>query len=666
MATRKVWKRIVAVVLAMLLTLTAMPASQVMDTHAATATKLYLKPNSNWKSSGAWFAAYFFGNGEKWVKMTDTDGDGYYECDVPAGYPSVIFCRMSASSSALNWNAKWNQTADLTVPTNGTNCYTVAEGAWDNGSGSWSTKIFGYYVAGSSGLCGENWNTTADPMTANSNGTYSITFSNVAAGTHTFKVVANGDYSAGSWPSSNYSLTVPTASDVTITFTPSSGNISVSQTPLACTHSYTSKVTTAATCTTAGVRTYTCSKCGDSYTEAIEATGHTMVNGTCSVCGHTVTVTYTVTYALTNLFYTGSASANSGSNFTATLIPADGYHLPASITVRRGNTVLTGGTHYSYNSATGAIIINSSTITGDITIAAEAEEDYYILVGTSSLTGSSWDTTDTDNLMTPNADGTYSITYQNVASGNYEVKAVKNGSYDSGQWPYSGNKAFTVDGTSTVTVTLNLTTNELTVDIVPVVNTYNVTFNGTNVTSNGASTATDASNYTATLTPAAGYHLPASITVAVGGKTVTSGYSYNSSTGALTINKATITGDITVTAAAEADYYILAGTQRGDHSRNAGADAHTHYDGNGGIIGNCTGYGQRLQNTYCGRGGLHQRRKQGASQNAQNGVGKCGHHGYKGLTLFQRFHGSAHHVHTNEENTEACHDLSNVVQLGHL
>ena len=561
MATRKVWKRIVAVVLATLLTLTAMPASQVMDTHAATATKLYLKPNSNWKSSGAWFAAYFFGNGDKWVKMTDTDGDGYYECDVPAGYPSVIFCRMSSSSSALDWSAKWNQTADLTVPTNGTNCYTVAEGAWDNGSGSWSTKIFGYYVAGSSGLCGENWNTTADPMTANSNGTYSITFSNVAAGTHTFKVVANGDYSAGSWPSSDYSLTVPTASDVTITFTPSSGNISVSQTPLACTHSYTSEVTTAATCTTAGVRTYTCSKCGDSYTEAIEATGHTMVNGTCSVCGHTVTVTYTVTYTLTNLSYTGSASANSGSNFTTTLLPADGYHLPASITVRRGNTVLTGGTHYSYNSATGAIIINSSAITGDITIAAAAEEDYYILVGTSNLTGSSWDTTDTDNLMTPNADGTYSITYQNVASGNYEVKAVKNGSYDSGQWPYSGNKAFTVDGTSTVTVTLNLTTHELTVDIVPVVNTYNVTFNGTNVTSNGASTATDASNYTATLTPAAGYHLPASITVAVGGKTVTSGYSYNSSTGALTINKATITGDITVTAAAEADYYILAGTQ---------------------------------------------------------------------------------------------------------
>ncbi len=39
------------------------------------------------------------------------------------------------------------------------------------------------------------------------------------------------------------------------------------------THSYTSKITTPATCTKAGVKTYTCS-CGDSYTEAISATGH--------------------------------------------------------------------------------------------------------------------------------------------------------------------------------------------------------------------------------------------------------------------------------------------------------------------------------------------------------------------------------------------------------
>ena len=39
-------------------------------------------------------------------------------------------------------------------------------------------------------------------------------------------------------------------------------------------HNYTSKVTKAATCTKAGVRTYTCTNCGESYTESIKALGH--------------------------------------------------------------------------------------------------------------------------------------------------------------------------------------------------------------------------------------------------------------------------------------------------------------------------------------------------------------------------------------------------------
>lgn len=50
------------------------------------------------------------------------------------------------------------------------------------------------------------------------------------------------------------------------------------------THSYTSSVTTAATCTTAGVKTHTCS-CGHSYTQSIPATGHNYIDGVCSVCG---------------------------------------------------------------------------------------------------------------------------------------------------------------------------------------------------------------------------------------------------------------------------------------------------------------------------------------------------------------------------------------------
>ena len=42
-------------------------------------------------------------------------------------------------------------------------------------------------------------------------------------------------------------------------------------------HNYSSKVTTAATCTANGVKTYTCSGCGHSYTEVIPAGGHNAV-----------------------------------------------------------------------------------------------------------------------------------------------------------------------------------------------------------------------------------------------------------------------------------------------------------------------------------------------------------------------------------------------------
>lgn len=104
------------------------------------AGKLYLIPNANWTMDNARFAAYFFGNGERWLDMTDADSDGCYECEIPEGYPSVIFCRMNPNTTTNNWNNKWNQTEDLTVPTDGTNCYTVKEGTWDQGGGTWSTK----------------------------------------------------------------------------------------------------------------------------------------------------------------------------------------------------------------------------------------------------------------------------------------------------------------------------------------------------------------------------------------------------------------------------------------------------------------------------------------------------------------------------------------------
>ena len=106
----------------------------------ACARTLYLRPSSNWKKDNARFAIYMFGNGDGWTSMTSVSGEtDLYQGTIDDKYPKVIFCRMNPATTENNWNqgVKWNQTADLTLGTE--NMYTIAEGAWDYGNGTWST-----------------------------------------------------------------------------------------------------------------------------------------------------------------------------------------------------------------------------------------------------------------------------------------------------------------------------------------------------------------------------------------------------------------------------------------------------------------------------------------------------------------------------------------------
>ena len=124
---------------------TASGKEPVQEEPEVTEKVIYLKPNSNWKQSNARFAIYVWGGtaGEKWVSMTDADKDGIYEAHIPEGYDygcNIIFCRMNPSTTANNWNNKWNQSSDLKTPTDGNNLYTVKAGTWDKGGGTWSKK----------------------------------------------------------------------------------------------------------------------------------------------------------------------------------------------------------------------------------------------------------------------------------------------------------------------------------------------------------------------------------------------------------------------------------------------------------------------------------------------------------------------------------------------
>ena len=204
----------------------------------------YLKPNANWLKDGARFAVYCFGNGEKWVDMTDEDKDGYYEVVLPAGFPNIIFCRMNPGAAANNWNNKWNQTGDLKAPTDGKNCFTVPSSAWDGATTAWSVYTpeeegeepeiptepevpENTYIIAGSGMFGTEWDisNTANKMTRNADGLYEKVYKNVPAGTYEFKVT-DGTWN-NAWPGSNYSLNVTEESHVTILFNETTKTVEV-------------------------------------------------------------------------------------------------------------------------------------------------------------------------------------------------------------------------------------------------------------------------------------------------------------------------------------------------------------------------------------------------------------------------------------------------------
>lgn len=79
-----------------------------------------------------------------------------------------------------------------------------------------------------------------------------------------------------------------------------------------------------------------------------------------------------------------------------------------------------------------AIVLCLALCCGAMVMTASAAGSYYV-AGTASLCGSEWSCNDTNNIMTDNGDGTYSITYTNVPVGKHEFKVTD------GTWENSWN-----------------------------------------------------------------------------------------------------------------------------------------------------------------------------------------------------------------------------------
>lgn len=113
-------------------------------------------------------------------------------------------------------------------------------------------------------------------------------------------------------------------------------------------------------------------------------------------------------------------------------------------------------------------------------------------------------------------------------------------------------------------------------------NKYNVSTSLTNMSVSSGTTGTNAAtygmNYSLTLAATGDYVLPTTITVTIGGSAAPSGsYSYNYSTGVVTITGSYITGNIVITAAGEENVFRVTYSGNGNTGGTVPSDA-TAYD----------------------------------------------------------------------------------------
>lgn len=159
--------------------------------------------------------------------------------------------------------------------------------------------------------------------------------------------------------------------------------------------------TTAPTCTAAGTNSRTCSRCGQTETQSVAATGHSYANGACSLCGEAEPAISGTRYyiaALRNdyVFYMTS-DLGSGSTSRYQAVDTDLTALPESIT----------------DPADGYVFILTENEDGTFSLQAEGIEGNNYLghssgnSGTLVAEGSALKLT-----MAENSDGTYSFSYK--------------------------------------------------------------------------------------------------------------------------------------------------------------------------------------------------------------------------------------------------------------
>ena len=253
-------------------------------------------------------------------------------------------------------------------------------------------------------------------------------------------------------------------------------------------------------------------------------------------------VNYTIIQDLTNLSSDQplEIQVEENASFSFTLTPAENYRLPDGITIMNDQTPLTQGKDYTYDKTTGHVEILK--VTSNLTVQASAIDDRHFGV-VFDLEGVTNNTTAQDQ---------YEINSTPVF--NLDLNAAEGYDYDGTITVKMGEQTLTL-GKDYEYVAENdhfalkvPLTGTLTIIAKGTKKQYSVTLAAEGLTSDLAegTTVTYGSELTLTLIPAEGYDLPETISISMGGTTLTSGYTYNWTTGEMTIQK--VTGNIVITA----------------------------------------------------------------------------------------------------------------------
>lgn len=254
--------------------------------------------------------------------------------------------------------------------------------------------------------------------------------------------------------------------------------------------------------------------------------------------------TYTVTSQFTGLSVTGwQETVTEGDNLTFTLSANEGYVRPETITVKIGGVTLTAGNGYTYNQETGEVVINN--VTGAVEVVAEAVKIHTVtpkFTGVSAIEG-------VPQTVLNNKELAFTL----QASAGYKlpesIEVTKDGIVLTAGTGYTYEQ-----NTGTFKIT-KVTGNVVVTVVADRYYTVSHTIKNLAVTPEIPTEMKADGTITFTLQAETGYKLPKAIDVTMSGSPLISGdgYTYDVSTGEVSITP--VQGDIQITATGEAIAY---------------------------------------------------------------------------------------------------------------